>query len=268
VAVQHPHRHQLRPVGEAGDADRVAGLLADRPGDVGAVPVLVEREAIIVDEVVPPDELLGGEVGTAQEGAEVAIGDPGVEHRDGDSFGARPTRLLQVLPGAEGVDAARGDRQPRRRGCLRRQEVPLLERPAPRRGGCGAPAVEGAGVVGEGEGAAGLGGGGGDVVRLRVLDRGVAAQGRRRRSDAGRRGQRDDPPALLAGELDDHLPGRELVRRGDLRGGARRRAAKGEGRGQAGAGEYRKRSSHRGSSAAASLHAAGSRANTGAAGKL
>ena len=57
VRVEHPHRHQLGPVGEPGEADPVVGLLGDRAGDVGAVAVLVERQAVAVDEVVAGDEL-------------------------------------------------------------------------------------------------------------------------------------------------------------------------------------------------------------------
>ncbi len=60
VLVEHPHRHQLRPVGEPGEADPVVGLLGDRPGDVGAVAVFVQRQVVVVDEVVALDELAGG----------------------------------------------------------------------------------------------------------------------------------------------------------------------------------------------------------------
>ena len=57
--VEDPDRHQLRPVGEPGEADPVVGLLGDRAGDVGAVAVLVERQAVLVDEVVARREAVG-----------------------------------------------------------------------------------------------------------------------------------------------------------------------------------------------------------------
>ena len=56
-AVEHPDRHQLRPVGEPGQADAVVGLLGDRAGDVGAVPVASSGRLAVADEVVALDEL-------------------------------------------------------------------------------------------------------------------------------------------------------------------------------------------------------------------
>ena len=43
VRVEHLHRDDLRPGGEAGEGEVVAGARGDRPGDVGAVAVAVER---------------------------------------------------------------------------------------------------------------------------------------------------------------------------------------------------------------------------------
>ena len=149
-SVEHPHRHQLCPVGEAGEADAVVGLLGDSAGDVGAVAVFVERQAVAVNEVMAFDELPGGEVGAAAEApAHSAIGDPGVKHGDGHASGAWVTRRLQVFPGADGVDTAGGDRQQRCRQALPGQEVPLLRdpatgrsrRPAERPGIVGRPSV-------------------------------------------------------------------------------------------------------------------------------
>src|SRR6185295_5092212 len=113
---------------EAGEGDGVVGLLGDRPGDVGAVAVFVERHAVVVDEVVALGELAGGEVGAAHEpAAEVAVGDAGVEHGDGHAFGSRPTEFGQVAPGPYRVDAAGGDRDAPRAFPFGGEEVPLLE---------------------------------------------------------------------------------------------------------------------------------------------
>ena len=106
-AIEHPHRHQLRPVGEPGEADPVVGLLGDRPGDVGAVAVAIERQAAVVDEVMAFDELARGEVGAAAEAAaERAVGDAGVEDRDRDAAPAGALDRFQVFPGADRVDPA------------------------------------------------------------------------------------------------------------------------------------------------------------------
>src|SRR5439155_7958612 len=51
-AVEHPHREDAGPRGDAGDADVVAGALRDGAGDVRPVPVAVGRVAVVVDEVV------------------------------------------------------------------------------------------------------------------------------------------------------------------------------------------------------------------------
>src|SRR6185369_13029801 len=83
LTVEHPHRHQLGAVGEPGEAEGVVGLLGDRAGDVGAVAVFVERQAIVADEVIAGDELTGPEVGAALEGGpEGAVGDAAVQYRD------------------------------------------------------------------------------------------------------------------------------------------------------------------------------------------
>ena len=66
-AVEHLDRHQLDAVGQPGEADRVAGALGDRAGDVGAVAVVVVRVRVVVDEVPAADEALLREVGRAAE---------------------------------------------------------------------------------------------------------------------------------------------------------------------------------------------------------
>ena len=248
VFVEYPHRHQLRPVGEAGERDRVVGLLADRPGDVGAVAVFVERHAVVVDEVIALDELSGGEVGAAHEpAAQVAVGDAGVEHGDGHAFGPWSADFGEVAPGADRVDAAGGDAHPPRRFPLGGEEVPLLEGPVAGRGGRFGGAVEGAGVVGEEEARGWFGGGGrgrGDVVGLGVGDPRVVAQGGGRLAHAGAGGQRQRAPARLPVELDDDLARREPVRGGDRRRGARAGEVGGEPCEQGRGGEYRQQSSH------------------------
>ena len=56
-------------------------------------PLRSSGRLAVVDEVIALDELAGGEVGAAAEAAaERAVGDAGVEHRDGDAA-ARPGRL-------------------------------------------------------------------------------------------------------------------------------------------------------------------------------
>jgi len=91
--VQHPHRHQLRLVGEPGQAYVVVGLLGDRPCHVGAVTVDIERQRVLSDEVKARHEFAGAEVGAAMEpGALVPVGNTGVEDGDDGTLGAgRPS---------------------------------------------------------------------------------------------------------------------------------------------------------------------------------
>ncbi len=242
VFVEHPDRHQPGPVGEAGERDPVAGLLGDRPGDVGAVAVFVERHAVPADEVIAVDELPGAEVGAAQEGApQRAVGDPGIEHGDGDAFSAGPPDFFQMAPGVDRVDAAGRDRQAAAGQAFGGEEVPLLEGPAADRGRRFRRASEGAGVIGDDEGRAARRGGG-DVVGLRVFDARVAAQGGGALAHADAGGEPQLLSVAVAVELDDQLVGGEAVRLGQAGPGSRRGGGKRDGGGREG--ESRKESSH------------------------
>ena len=128
VAVEHPHGHDLRAVGEPGDADVVVRALADRAGDVRAVAVLVVREAVVVHEVVAVHEVVLAEVGRPAEALARGVGDARVQHRDHDALAAAPLDVDQVLPRVGRVHAHAG------------QEVPLQLLPA-------ALGARGAGVV-------------------------------------------------------------------------------------------------------------------------
>ncbi len=217
LGVEHPHRHQLRPEGEAGEADAVVGLLGDRAGDMRAVAVFVERQAVAVDEVVALDELPGGEVGAAAEAlAQGAIGDPGVEHGNGHAFGAGTPRRFQVFPGTDGVDAAGGEGHQRCRQALPGQEVPLLRDPA---AGRSRGPAERAGVVGNGRFFFARRGGGDEVGRG-VGDVGIGLQRGRRLTDAGLPWQVDGPRPLGSRQLDDQLVRGEAVRGRDASRGA------------------------------------------------
>jgi hypothetical protein len=127
VGVEHPDRHDARAVREAGDAEVVAGALADRARHVRAVAVLVVREAVVVHEVVAADEVAAPEVGRPAEPLAVGVGDAGVQHRDGRSTPARVADAVQVVPRHRCVDAGAGE------------EVPLQVLPAA--GGVGDPGV-------------------------------------------------------------------------------------------------------------------------------
>jgi hypothetical protein len=113
----------------------IAGALRDRAGDVGSVPVLVERLAILVDEVEAGEELLAGEVGAAAElGLPGHVRDARVEHRDLRALASRRAALLEDLPRPRGVEPpARLELQRRRRLAAERaagKEVPLHPLPA------------------------------------------------------------------------------------------------------------------------------------------
>ena len=118
MGVEPAGRPDPRPIGEPGQADAVVGLLGDGPCDVGAVAVAVVWMRGAVDEVIAPDELVGREVGRADEAAVVAVGDAGVEHGDDHALSARTTDGVEVGPSGRGVDAERT------------REVPLQLRPA------------------------------------------------------------------------------------------------------------------------------------------
>ena len=113
--VEHADRHDLRAVGEAGDAAAVVGALADRAGDVRAVAVLVVGEAVVVDEVVAAHEVAAREVGRAAEAPAVGVRDAGVEHRHGHAAPAGAADVDQVLPGVGRVDAGAGEEVPLQR---------------------------------------------------------------------------------------------------------------------------------------------------------
>ena len=103
--VEDADRHQLRAVGQPGQGDAVVRLLADVPGDVGAVAVDVVGEAVVVDEARPCNKALAAKVGAAASSlAAVAVGDAGVEDGDGDAGGAGPAGAAEVSPGGDRVD--------------------------------------------------------------------------------------------------------------------------------------------------------------------
>ena len=203
--VEDAHGHDLRAVGEPGDAAVVVRALADRAGHVGAVAVLVVREPVLVHEVVARHEVAAREVGRPAEAPAVRVGDAGVEHRDGGAAAARMPEVEQVLPGVGRVDARGGE------------EVPLQVLPAAVAAGAARIARDEGGQV-----RAGVRRGGRDLGAppqlahrvghaLAVADRQHArARGEGlRSSDAGRALHgRLLAPAGAALVADDHLAGR------------------------------------------------------------
>ena len=138
------------------------------PVDVGAVAVLVERHAVLVDEVVAGEELLAREVRAAPEpGLLGPVRDAGVEHRHPRALARRDAALLEDVPGPRGVEPAALLELERGGGLAAErpagQEVPLG--PLPAAGDAG-----GARVVRDGRGV-------GDVVRHRVGHRRVGVEG-------------------------------------------------------------------------------------------
>ena len=103
-AVEHAHGHDPRPVGEAGDAEAVAGRLGDRARDVRAVAVEVVGVGVVVDEVVALDEAVE-QVGRAAVAAARRVGDAGVEHRDLDAEAAGAPDRVEAVPRVGRVDA-------------------------------------------------------------------------------------------------------------------------------------------------------------------
>src|SRR4029079_3765159 len=87
------HRHQLRAVREARDADAVVRRLRDRTGDVRAVALIVGRDIVLRDEVVTGDALGALEVGALREAVRVVASDARIDDGDRDALTAR------VLPG-------------------------------------------------------------------------------------------------------------------------------------------------------------------------
>ena len=234
--VEHPDRHQLRPVGEPGQADAVVGLLGDRPGDVGAVAVAVERQFGLVDEVVALDELAGGEVGAAAEAAaERPVGDPCVEDRDRDPLAARVLdrrsgfprrRPRRSRPGRPAAAGSPGPSQGRKFHCFVTQPPGIAGSPVSVPGSLG---IVGSSTRPSPAAADRPCRRGRDVVGRRVLDRRVAAQG-------GARWRATPAPAgscwaWLAGSpanLTITWRGANSRARGTTAGGAGGRRARGE----------------------------------------
>ena len=102
-AVEHAHGHDPRPVGEAGDAEAVAGRLGDRARDVRAVAVEVVGVGVVVDEVVALDEAVE-QVGRALVAVAGRVGDAGVEHRDLDAEPAGAADRVEAVPRVGRVD--------------------------------------------------------------------------------------------------------------------------------------------------------------------
>ena len=192
LGVEHADGDDLRPGGEAGEAEVVAGPLGDRAGHVSSVPVLVERHPVLVDEVVAGQELLASRSpGCGGTRASGPVRDAGVENRHPRTLAGGDAALLEDLPGPRGVEPAalleleRGGGLAAERPA--RQEVPLRPLPAP--GDTG-----GAGVIGDGRGV-------GDVVGHRVGHRRVGVEGPLGGGDADVRGELQD---LLIAAVEAH----------------------------------------------------------------
>ena len=98
LAVEDANGHDPCPIGEAGQAVVVVGLLRDRGRDERAVAVAVVRIGVVRDEVVAVHELVPAEVGREAEGRTVRIRDPGVEHGNGHALAPRVAIGNQVAP--------------------------------------------------------------------------------------------------------------------------------------------------------------------------
>ena len=98
VLVEHADGHDLRVVGEARDADAVVHALRDRAGDVRAVPELVVRAPVAVDEVVAAHEGRAAQVGSALEAPARLVGGARVDHRHDDTAGRRAPRAIRRGP--------------------------------------------------------------------------------------------------------------------------------------------------------------------------
>jgi hypothetical protein len=199
LGVEHAHRHQLSAVGEPGEvllgrslAD--GDLLGDRSGDVRAVPVLVQRLVVAVDEVGAGDELAGVKIGARRKAGRLwrsGVSDPGVDDGDRRPEGARRAARNCPVPGLRDPDAAG-----------RPEEVPLVPAP-PARSARTAP-VERAESRSR------------NPVRVGVGDTWVVAKLSHRVVDL-------DPGTELhnarasALEADDYLPGHERLAGGDPR---------------------------------------------------
>ena len=105
AVVQHPQRHDLYSVGQARHPYPVVGLLRDRARHVRAVAVLVQREAVVADEVVALHEPVGVEIGRAAEASVLGVGHAGVDHGDRHAVAAARAGLARERPSLRGVDA-------------------------------------------------------------------------------------------------------------------------------------------------------------------
>ena len=214
--VEDPDRHQLGPVGEPGQPDPVVGLLGDRAGDVGAVAVFVERQRGRRRRSRSPWRT-GRRPKSGlrrKRRALVAVGDAGVEHGDGDAFGARAARLRRGSArrrprrSRRGRSAGRPSPAPsqgRKFHCLKAQP-PTWPRLRRRRRGC----------RGRWGAEAALGGrrGGGDVVGRRVVDPRVArAAPPPPRARRARRAAPASAPRRSPSNLTTSWRGDELARR-------------------------------------------------------
>ena len=199
--VEHPDGHQVRAVRDAGHVvgnargPEPGHLLGDRPGDVGTVAVLVERDRVVVDEVDPGHELTRAEVGAGEEARRGLVGEAGVDDRHRGADAAGGTRCDQPLPGRDDPDPAGPP-----------EEAPLVGPPAA--GLAGGPLVErlvrrARDPVGGGETHVGV-----------ALERG---------DPVGHRGPGGELGDLRAAalEADDHLA-RDVGRRGRRRSGRSR----------------------------------------------
>ena len=221
--VPRPHRHDRDVPVDARDVGGVVALGPDRPGDVRAVAVVVERRVVVLDEVPA-----AGVVDPA-----VAVVVDAVAR---DLAGVRPDVVVQLgmVVGDAAVDD--GDDDARAAGLrvpgLGRVDVGVVRLVEP------LEQVE-VGIVRRAQQAV-------EVVRLGEGDARVALEGRHRGANRGavaeayerqarpaerahhegaprREGPRAARDRRVAAELDDDLPRHEL-RRGRSRGGAGRRS--------------------------------------------
>ena len=100
VGVEHPHGHDRRAVGEAGQPEPVVGRLGDGPGHERAVALAVERERVVGRRSRSGStNLVLAKSGRLAELVPVAVGDAGVEDRHDDAAAAGAVVGPQVRPG-------------------------------------------------------------------------------------------------------------------------------------------------------------------------
>ena len=103
LAVEYPHGHQARAVGQAGEPDAVVGRLRDLACDKGAMTVVIDGVGARVDEVISPDELIGIEARRAAKAPDAPVGDPGVEDAATITPAPPPACSLIRFPQARGA---------------------------------------------------------------------------------------------------------------------------------------------------------------------